>query len=992
MGRIVKILVGVVVVLVIAVVAVLVVVANTDLGPYKGMIAEEASKATGRKLTLDGDLKLEVSLNPAVSVEGVTFANAEWGSRPDMATLGRLTAEVQLLPLLTGNVRVNRLVLSDLDLLLETDAQGKGNWEFGEPAAAEPKAESGGATSLPVVQDVAVKNLKVTYKDGVAKQTTVIVLDSLTAAADSLSDPLKLGLKGSFNDQAFSADGTFGSTEALMAGGPLPVAFTAKALGATVKADGRVEDFQAVKGLDLALAVSGDDLNTTLDAARGFVPALKDLAVPPVGPYDVKLRVAGSLEALALSGLAAVVGTPDLVKVTATGAVADLMAQKGIDVTVGAEGRDLNKVIDVARPFVPELKDMALPSLGAFSAKATAKGDMQAMALSGIDVALGQPEFAAVKVSGAVADVLAQTGLDVTVGVEAAELTRTIQQARTLSPELDSALKDVLADRSLPNLGPLNAKATIKGSAQAPAIGGIDVALGRVELARVAVTGGVQDAKTGKGADINLDVQGQDLKPLYAALGMAAPVDLPIDVRANVSDPGGAYRVKDLNAHIGSSDLAGEITVVTKDARPLVVANLTSKLLDIDELAPPAQEPSTTEKAKAAAKDAMADKKGGDKVFPSDPLPLDAMKAADARLTFRGATIKARGIPLTDVAVDLTLKNGRLAVAPAKLGVSDGTVVANVSLDGGAASPPLAVDVKVNQVDYGKLLKTLDLTDISQGKVDANIDVKGAGGSVAAIMASLNGRARIVTEGGKIDSQVLNVVSSDLVAALPFVDSKGDKEIRCGVIDFDIAKGVAQQRAIVFETGGMTLIGEGDVDLGKETLNLAFDPRAKKVSLLKVAMVPFDVGGTLASPSVVPNVGSAAVGAVTGAVDTVAGVAKGGVSAIGDLVSGDGKSKNKMDDTDYCKPALAGEKVKKKTLTSLSTGGDSGGDSKGGTGSAVGDVLKKVLPGGDSAKTPAKTDGGATATAPAKKDGGVKGALEGVGNKIGGGLKGLLGN
>ncbi len=91
----------------------------------------------------------------------------------------------------------------------------------------------------------------------------------------------------------------------------------------------------------------------------------------------------------------------------------------------------------------------------------------------------------------------------------------------------------------------------------------------------------------------------------------------------------------------------------------------------------------------------------------------------------------------------------------------------------------------------------MKLTDIATGKVDAKINIKGQGASVAAIMAGLNGRTRIVTEGGKIDSGVLNVVSSDIVAALPFVDSKGDKDIRCGVVDFDIRKGQAKAKALV---------------------------------------------------------------------------------------------------------------------------------------------------------------------------------------------------
>ena len=130
------------------------------------------------------------------------------------------------------------------------------------------------------------------------------------------------------------------------------------------------------------------------------------------------------------------------------------------------------------------------------------------------------------------------------------------------------------------------------------------------------------------------------------------------------------------------------------------------------------------------------------------------------------------------------------------------------------------------------------------------------------------------------------------------------------VVDFDIRKGQAKAKALVFETGGFSMIGVGGINLADETLALNIDPRAKKVSLLKVAMVPVNVGGTLASPSVLPDVAGAAIGVVTGAVSTATDIAAGGLSAIGNLVGGGGeKSGASVDDTDYCKMALGGGAV-----------------------------------------------------------------------------------
>ncbi|MBL4691678.1 MAG: AsmA family protein, partial [Rhodospirillales bacterium] len=167
--------------------------------------------------------------------------------------------------------------------------------------------------------------------------------------------------------------------------------------------------------------------------------------------------------------------------------------------------------------------------------------------------------------------------------------------------------------------------------------------------------------------------------------------------------------------------------------------------------------------------------------------------------------------------------------------INGGTVNANLVVDGSRAPAAMNINLDVRNTDYGVLLRQLKLTDIATGKVDIKLNVKGRGASVRAIMAGLNGRTRIVSEGGKIDSGLLNIVSSDISAALPFIKSEGDKVIRCAVLDFNIRNGLATAKTLVFETGGMSMIATGGINLRDETLNLRVDPRTKKVSLLKLA-------------------------------------------------------------------------------------------------------------------------------------------------------------
>ncbi|HEX9702393.1 MAG TPA: AsmA family protein, partial [Rhodospirillales bacterium] len=370
--------------------------------------------------------------------------------------------------------------------------------------------------------------------------------------------------------------------------------------------------------------------------------------------------------------------------------------------------------------------------------------------------------------------------------------------------------------------------------------------------------------------------------------------------------PSGAYVVDGLAVSIGNSDISGRVTVKTPDGKaPAVDATLTSRLLDLDALA--ALSPATPAPAKADGKKAA-------RVFSADPLPVDALKFADARIHLKAGKLIAAGVAVEDLDIGATLSGGRLEVKPLAATLAGGKVNGDATLDGTRPMPALSVNLDVRQVDYGTLLRALNLSDIASGKVDATLGLKGQGASVRAIMAGLDGRARIVSQGGRIESGLLNVLSADIASALPFIDSKSDNNIRCAVVDFDVRKGKAAARTLVFETGGLSMIGSGGIDLADETIAMNIDPRAKKLSVLKLTLVPVNVGGTLADPSVSADVGGAAVGAVTGAVKTAKDIASGGVSALGGLIGlGDKKddAQARIDDTDYCKLALAGGPVRR---------------------------------------------------------------------------------
>ncbi len=101
-----------------------------DYNKLKPLVARMVEDATGRKLSLGGDLDFKIGFWPTLEVTDVALANASWGSQPQMFEIRKLQARVGLLPLLITKVYVKFIHLEGIDVLLETGPDSQGNWVF----------------------------------------------------------------------------------------------------------------------------------------------------------------------------------------------------------------------------------------------------------------------------------------------------------------------------------------------------------------------------------------------------------------------------------------------------------------------------------------------------------------------------------------------------------------------------------------------------------------------------------------------------------------------------------------------------------------------------------------------------------------------------------------------------------------------------------------------------------------------------------------------
>lgn len=267
------------------------IVKSTDFNAYKDLIAGQVKAATGRDLVLAGNVELGISLSPTLTVNEVTFRNAEWGSEPAMFKFDRLTAEIELLPLLSDEIIIKRLILSDADVLLETDKDGTGNWVMG--------GAGGGSAPLPHVADVLVDRLSIRYRDGETGVTRRADIDNLAAQSPSRGAPITLALRAVMAGEKLAAEGQIGALRQFTQG-PLPLDLKGSVGAVAFTVNGQIADPAQFEGIDVDLSL----------ISTGAV-AFGDVKLPGTGPYRLAGHLTGAKGSYKLAAASGRVGTSD---------------------------------------------------------------------------------------------------------------------------------------------------------------------------------------------------------------------------------------------------------------------------------------------------------------------------------------------------------------------------------------------------------------------------------------------------------------------------------------------------------------------------------------------------------------------------------------------------------------------------------------------------------------------------------------------------------
>jgi uncharacterized protein involved in outer membrane biogenesis len=277
-------------------IAVAIVVATVDPNRFVAPLATRVKAETGRTLAIGGPVDFSVSLEPKVVLPDVSFGNAPWSKTPQMLTAKRVEAQIALLPLLSRRFEVIRFTLVEPTITLETDASGRGNWEFSTSAApsAQPGTEPAAAGAAIGVGNLEIQRGTLTYRNGTSGKVTVAAIDRFSLRARDLASPAVVDFRGTVDDVPLALEGELGPPSQWLAQQwPYPLALKGEVDGQKLRMTTKIAKSGTTTTLDdLAvdygsIAARGRVQSTTRGTATRYaftldIPVLSLAALPAV--------------------------------------------------------------------------------------------------------------------------------------------------------------------------------------------------------------------------------------------------------------------------------------------------------------------------------------------------------------------------------------------------------------------------------------------------------------------------------------------------------------------------------------------------------------------------------------------------------------------------------------------------------------------------------------------------------------------------------------
>jgi AsmA protein len=292
---------------------------------------------------------------------------------------------------------------------------------------------------------------------------------------------------------------------------------------------------------------------------------------------------------------------------------------------------------------------------------------------------------------------------------------------------------------------------------------------------------------------------------------------------------------------------------VSEFDKPNLKADLNLDGIDLDRyLPPPAEGKAAAETPTQPAADPAVQK--------TDYTPLRRL-VMDAR--FKAGELKVKKARMQNLEVRVSARNGIIQLDPLKLDLYQGNLAGTGTLNVQKGNPTTALQLALNGVQAGPLIKDMMDKELIEGAMAADIGLNFTGDVPDLIRRTLGGKGHLrFTDGAIVGidlaSMVRNVQTAFGLAEQPSEKPRTDfAELQ---LPYTIINGLFKTDASRLVSPLLRVLAVGNADLAKETLDFRIEPKfvatiqgqgdtAQRSGIL----VPVMVSGSFASPTFTPD-------------------------------------------------------------------------------------------------------------------------------------------
>jgi len=371
---------------------------------------------------------------------------------------------------------------------------------------------------------------------------------------------------------------------------------------------------------------------------------------------------------------------------------------------------------------------------------------------------------------------------------------------------------------------------------------------------QIDVSGTLPGATQIEGADLQMGVRGFNIANLFDFLGIAVPNTRSYRLDSALTYDGADWRFTNLKGVFGDSDIAGSLRIGMPADRLKLIADLTTKSLDIVDVGPLiGYDPERLDNMGKSG--AIREVSGRPRVLPDATLRIDAISRFDADVHYRVARVKAESFPVSDIDLSMALDHSLLTLNPLRATVAGGKLTAKVALSARDPIVKTSYDIRLSPTPMGKLLARFGAEESgTNGTVSARLQMAGRGDSLRQSLASANGRIAFIMPAGTFWTRNVQLAELDIGTFIQkMFEEKLKKpvQINCGLIAFTVRDGIAAADPILIDTSKNVILGRGGFSFKSEALDMAVRADAKTFSLFS-GQSPVGVSGYFAAPSIDP--------------------------------------------------------------------------------------------------------------------------------------------